>query len=244
MKRPNKFISFCFLINALQAAIFIGLFVGLIPIVLISQKLGNRLFEMFGSDTFMYIFNGLTFFSFINWIFCIRFWYKNDKYSKAIFGLFFLNALYAPFYYYKVIIKKRPLRNKIDSSNVDTEKYENEIDQTDFVELTRKNIFELIELWSSKDKQLDYQESVPVADVSSEMFCQWDDSYTPKSVDFRQAFTEVELGLLSEFDNVLNIISEKTPNRLPEIREFIETEEWKTLNDKAKDILTKMKYGL
>ena len=244
MKRPNKFISFCFLINALQAAFFIGLFVGLFPILLISQKLGNSLFEMFESDTFMYIFNGLTFFSFINWIFCLRFWYKNDKYSKAIFGLFFLNVIYAPFYYYQVIIKKRQLRNKLDSPNVDAEKYENAIDQNDFVGLTRKNIFELIELWSSKDKQLDYQESVPIADVSSEMFCQWDDSYTPKSVDFRQAFTEVELGLLSEFDKELNIISEKTPNRLPEIREFIETEEWTTLNDKAKDILTKMKYGL
>lgn len=244
MKSPNKFISFCFLINALQAAIFIGLFVGLFPILLISQKLGNSLFEMFESDTFMHIFNGLTFFSFINWIFCIRFWYKNDKYSKAIFGLFFFNVIYAPFYYYQVIIKKRPLKNTIVTPSVTAEIYENAIDQNDFVELTRKNIFELIELWSSKDKQLDYQKSVPIADVSSEMFCQWDDSYTPKSVDFRQAFTEVELGLLSEFDKELNIISEKTPNRLPEIREFIETEEWKTLNDKAKDILTKMKYGL
>ena len=244
MTRPNKFISFCFLINALQAAIFFGLFVGLIPTVLISQKLGNKLFEIFGSDTFMYTFNGLTFFSFINWIFCIRFWYKNDKYSKAIFGLFFLNALYAPFYYYQVIIKKRPLQNKIDSPNVDTEKYENAIDQKDFAEVMRKNIFEIIELWSSKDKQLDYQDSVPIADVSSELFCQWADSYTPEFIDFREAFNTVELGLLSEFDKELNIISEKTPNRLPEIREFIETEEWKTLNDKAKDILTKMKYGL
>ena len=122
MKDPNKFIRFCFFINALQAAIFIGLFVGLIPIVLISKKLGNGLFEMLGSDAFMYIFNSLTIFSFINWIFCIRFWYKNDKYSSAIFGLFFLNALYAPFYYNQVIIKKRPLRNKIDSANEDTNK--------------------------------------------------------------------------------------------------------------------------
>jgi hypothetical protein len=240
MKRPNKFISFCFLINAFQAAIFIGLFVGLIPIVLISHKLGNRLFEMFGSATFMYIFNGLTFFSFINWIFCIRFWYKNDKYSKAIFGLFFLNALYAPFYYYQVIIKKRPLQNKIDSTNVDTEKYENAIDQKDFAEVMRKNIFEIIELWSSKDKQLDYQDSVPIADVSSELFCQWADSYTPEFIDFREAFNTVELGLLSEFDKELNIISEKTPNRLPEIREFIKTEEWKVLSDKAKEILIEL----
>ena len=128
------------MINALQSAIFIGLFVGFIPIVLISQKLGNRLFYMFGSDTFMYIFNGLTFFSFINWIYCIRFWYKNDRYSKAIFPLLLPNVLYAPFYYYQVILKKRPLQNKIDSPIVDTEKHENAIDQNDFVELTRKNI--------------------------------------------------------------------------------------------------------
>ena len=242
MKDPNKFIRFCFFINSLQAAIFIGLFVGLIPIVLISQKLGNVLFEMFGSDTFMYIFNCLTFFSFINWIFCIRFWYKNDKYSKAIFALFFLNVIYAPFYFYQVIIKKRPLRNEIDSSNVDTQKYENAIDQKDFVELTRNNIFEIIELWSSKEKQLAYQASVPIADVTSELFCQWADSYTPEYVDFRLAFKKIELCLLSEFDKELNFISEKTPNLLPEINNFIETAEWKTLNDKAKDILIKIKY--
>ncbi len=237
MKRPNKFISFCFLINSLQAAIFIGLFVGLIPIVLVSKKLENGLFEIIGSVTFMYVFNGLTFFSFINLIYCIRFWYKNDKYSKAIFALLFFNALYAPFYYYQVIIKKRPLKNKIDSPNIDTEKYENSIDQKDFVEVIRKNIFEIIELWSSKDKQLDYQDSVPIADVSSELFCQWADSYTPEFIDFREAFNTVELGLLSEFDKEFNIILERTPNRLPEIREFVKTEEWKILRDKAEKVL-------
>jgi len=241
MKKSNKFIQFCFLINVLRSALFIGLFVGVIPTVAISRKAGHELFEILGSETFLYIFNGLTFFSFINWIFCLRFWYKNDKYSKAIFGLLFPNVIYAPFYYYQVIIKKRPLRNKIDSPNLDTEKYENAIDQKDFVELTRKNIFELIELWSSKDKQLEYQESVPIADVSSELFCQWDDSYTPKSVDFRQAFNNVELGLLSEFDKELNFVSEKTISILPDINKFIETEEWKALNEKAKDILIKIK---
>ena len=117
MKKPNKFIHFCFLINALQTALFIGIFIVLIPIILISQKLGNVLFEIIKSDTFSYVFNGLTFFSFINWIFCLRFWYKNDKYSKAIFALFFLHVVYAPFYYYRIFVKKRPLRSELESIN-------------------------------------------------------------------------------------------------------------------------------
>ena len=110
----------------------------------------------------------------------------------------------------------------------------------DFIKVMRKNIFEIIELWSSKDKQLDYQENVPIADVSSELFCQWADTYTPEFIDFRETFNTIELGLLSEFDKELHIISDKKPKPLPEIREFIETAEWKALNDKAKEILIEL----
>lgn len=50
----------------------------------------------------------------IFWIYNIWFFYKYDRYSSAIFFLFVFNVFYSPFYYYKVKIKKRPLKNKID----------------------------------------------------------------------------------------------------------------------------------
>ena len=47
------------------------------------------------------------------WIYNMIFFYKNDRYSGNGFLLFFFNALYAPFYYYKTHIKGRPLKNEL-----------------------------------------------------------------------------------------------------------------------------------
>ena len=57
--------------------------------------------------------------SFTNWINCIVFLFKYDRYSKSLIQLFIINALYAPIYYYRVKILKRPLRNSIDKSKSD-----------------------------------------------------------------------------------------------------------------------------
>lgn len=51
--------------------------------------------------------------SFFNWCYCIWFLFKYDRYSASIFPLFMIGAVYAPIYFYRVRIKKRPLRNKI-----------------------------------------------------------------------------------------------------------------------------------
>ena len=48
----------------------------------------------------------------ILWFYCIYFYYKFDKYSKAGLKLFFLWCIYSPYYFYTVIWKrKRPLEN-------------------------------------------------------------------------------------------------------------------------------------
>ena len=53
------------------------------------------------------------------WFYCIYFYYKNDKYSNAGPKLFILNAFYTPFYFYKVIWKrKRRLINSYKSEPV------------------------------------------------------------------------------------------------------------------------------
>nr|WP_321487158.1 hypothetical protein [uncultured Draconibacterium sp.] len=172
--------------------------------------------------------------------YCLWFLFKYDRYSKSIFPLFFFNALYAPIYYYRVKIKKRPLRNKINKPIEGTETKGKSISEEEFIDLTRNNVFGVIDLWASKESQLEYQRNVPIAQVSDELFCQWEDYYFPASDDFIQIFNPTELKLLSKFDETLNAIADITPKNLPLIDEFIETGEWKTMNKKAIEIKKKL----
>ena len=95
-------------------------------------------------------------------------------------------------------------------------------------------------MWASKDSQIDYQKNVPIAQVTAELFCQWEDFYIPDSKDFKQFFSKEELKLLSEFDKALNDTIDMTPENLPVIEKFIETTEWKIMNFKAIEIKRKL----
>lgn len=173
------------------------------------------------------------------WIYCFWFYMKYDSRSNKWFALLFFNWIYAPIYYYDVKIKKRPLMGR-DSDKTESESTENEITETEFNELTRQNVFGVIDLWSSKESQLDYQKNVPIAQVSAELFCQWEDFYYPDSNDFKQAFDNNELELLSDFDKALNETAEKTPENPTQIEEFIKTREWIDMNKKAIEIRDKL----
>ncbi|WP_319480993.1 hypothetical protein [uncultured Draconibacterium sp.] len=132
------------------------------------------------------------------------------------------------------------MRNKINKPIEGTETKGKSISEEEFIDLTRNNVFGVIDLWASKESQLEYQRNVPIAQVSDELFCQWEDYYFPASDDFIQIFNPTELKLLSEFDETLNAIADITPKNLPLIDEFIETEEWKTMNKKAIEIKKKL----
>ena len=67
------------------------------------------------------------------WLYCLRFCYKYDRYSKNFLPLLILNVFYVPFYYYKVKIKGRPLINQgkrikepVLGSRIQLEEYEDE----------------------------------------------------------------------------------------------------------------------
>jgi hypothetical protein len=77
---------------------------------------------------------------------------------------------------------------------------------------------------------------VPNAQVSAELFCQWEDFYYPDSTDFKQTFKQDELELFAEFDKALNDTVDKTPENPPPIEEFIKTQEWSDMNKKAIEI--------
>ena len=173
------------------------------------------------------------------WAYCLWFYMKYDSRSNKWFALLFFNWIYAPIYYYDVKIKKRPLMG-LDSDIKEPESTDNEITETEFIELTRQNVFGVIDLWSSKESQIDYQKDVPIAQVSAELFCQWEDFYYPDSGDFKLAFSNDELEILAEFDKALNETADKTPENPPQIEEFIKTQEWTDMNKKAIEIRDKL----
>lgn len=63
----------------------------------------------------------------------------------------------------------------------------------------RKNVVDHVALVASPSAQLEYERSVPIADVPSELICGFcDDLYHPKSPALLEAFTEDELRDLAE----------------------------------------------
>lgn len=100
----------------------------------------------------------------------------------------------------------------------------------------RKNIIGLLELWSSKEEQLEYQKNVPIAQVSAELFCQWDDFYHPETKAHKLAFSEIETKIIDFFYKKIESVStKKNPDDwFPYIDEFILTKDWIELNKLAK----------
>ena len=212
--------------------IFIGM-----PILIISIPNSTDVIFDEGMNIYKFIYLCFNAIVFYHWFYCIRFLFKYDRYSKSIFPLFFFSVFYAPIYYYRVKIKKRPLRNKIKTEEkIETE--DNSIDDSEFLELTRNNIIGVLNLWSSKEEQLEYQESDPSINVSSELFEQWNDFYTSDSEVLTEAFTPEEVSLLEKFDAELTIRSNPSDNTPPNIIEYMETEDWKALNSLSIELLT------
>ena len=104
----------------------------------------------------------------------------------------------------------------------------------------KNNLYEIIELWSSFEKQLEYQNNVPIAQVSHELFNDWEANFVD-GFEFDKFLTENEIILFYEFNDTINKISNLTRQILPDISEFIKTKEWKIINEKAKEILEKLK---
>ena len=234
MKLIDRFVFIAFLVNVFQVLFIISL-----PFILINiPEASDKFFSNHGRNFYNLTFTILAFVSALHWGYCIWFLFKYDKYSKSLIPLFFLNVLYAPIYYYRVKIKKRPLRNKIN--RVETVVEDKSISDSEFIELTRQNIIGILQLWSSKKEQLEYQENVPTAQVSTELFVQWEDFYTPDTEVMYEAFTAEELIVLKEFDRELKMTEKEFAGEIPPIDTLVETAEWKKLNSKAKDILKKV----
>lgn len=104
----------------------------------------------------------------------------------------------------------------------------------------KRNLYEMIELWSSPEEQLNYQKNVPIAQVSHELFNDWE-SYFADRFEFEKFLSKKEIDLFYQFNEAIIKVSDLTPQILPEISEFIKTDEWKIINQKAIEILKKLK---
>jgi hypothetical protein len=102
----------------------------------------------------------------------------------------------------------------------------------------RENVIETLRLLASRDAQLAYQQRVPIAQVSAELFCQWaDDHFHPTDQRLHALFTPIEWQALLAFHAHFESIASRVPSPLPPIHEFVSHPLWQQLSDFAADAL-------
>jgi hypothetical protein len=98
----------------------------------------------------------------------------------------------------------------------------------------RKSIIEHLQLLSSFEAQIEYERTVPLADVPAELVCIWfDDLYQPDSQLFQAAFTRSEREILATFHEQFEKVSDSLPEPIPSIAELHARKEWQEMNAAA-----------
>lgn len=75
-----------------------------------------------------------------------------------------------------------------------------------------------------------YQKAVPIADVSAEIFCLWEDSYCIDGELFQAGFSRSELNALKEFNLKFEKVCDESPENVPHIKQVISTSYWLIYN--------------
>jgi len=157
----------------------------------------------------------------ILWVYCIWYLNKYDKNTNRLIMLLILNIYYVPFYLFRIRRIKKENRIKAISEDI----YD-----SDFITISRTSIIETLQLWSSKERQLDFHKLESDVNLPQELFQQWDNVYRIDSKIIEEAFTKSEKELLETFDKTLMTSNEKFRNSFPDISEFQNTNDWKVLN--------------
>jgi hypothetical protein len=100
---------------------------------------------------------------------------------------------------------------------------------------------ELLSLISSYDEQLEYEKSVPIANVPAELICMWFDDFYHLTDEFTKDFSSKELSALSTFND---LYEDKLPFLLElksEIVEFHNSTAWKDVSEAASKALQILK---
>lgn len=168
----------------------------------------------------------------ILWIYCIWFLNKYDKNTNRLIMLLVLNIYYVPFYLFR--IKRIRKENRIKALS-------EEIYDSYFIEISRNSIIKSLELWSSKEKQLEYQESESDFNQLQELFQQWENYYRIDKKIIEEAFNDTEREQLKTFDKSIMTCQEKFGDDFPSLDDFQNTNDWKVLNQLATEIKKEIK---
>jgi hypothetical protein len=91
----------------------------------------------------------------------------------------------------------------------------------------KNRVLEILRLWASREEQFEYHRSVPIADVSAELFCMWDDVFWSDDTALRAEFSERDWNALMRFHSVFERVGRLLPHQpLPPIEQFVESPHW------------------
>jgi len=186
--------------------------------------------HIFPSDNeiFQIVFPTILGIGMILWVYCLWFAYKYDNSSKTLIMLLFLNIYYVPFYLFR--IKRIKKENRI-------KRLSEEIYDSEFLELSRLGIIDSLKFWSSKNRQVESQESNEEDNIMFDLFQQWKDFYRIDNRIIDEIFNESEKKLLESFNNSLSISDEKFSEKYPKLTDFQKTNDWQVLNRLATEII-------
>jgi len=103
-----------------------------------------------------------------------------------------------------------------------------EASERELTQTMRRNVLEELHLLASREKQLEYQRNVPIAFVTAELFCMWEECFRPEWVKddwFWMAFSSQETQALETLNDVVEVVLSKIDKNPPSIEEFILTAE-------------------
>jgi len=98
----------------------------------------------------------------------------------------------------------------------------------------RKAILDEIDLLAHRSKQLQYEQSVPIANVPAELVCGFcDDLYHPKNEQMLSEFTEEELKGLA---HLYGVLCEAASLNVSSVVELVKQPKWQTVVSVAKEL--------
>lgn len=117
----------------------------------------------------------------------------------------------------------------------------NEEEARELGQTMRRNVISELHLMASREEQLKYQRDVPIAFVTAELFCLWDESFQSEWMEedyYLGAFSIQELQALREFDDVVEDVLSQLSEDLPSIEKFVLTPQSQQLAQAATKTLS------
>ncbi len=99
----------------------------------------------------------------------------------------------------------------------------------------RESVRHVLNLLSSKEQQLNFQQKSPSANVALELLCLWfNELYNPGSQLFTRSFSSKELIAIQEFNQYYNLRKGKLPETIEELHQ---DRDWDVILQESKRVL-------